>query len=204
MADIEPLDEELPSDVFERSYNRGLVHQAVVTYRANQRVDLATAKDRSEVAGANSKPWAQKGTGRARHGSRISPLWVGGGRAHGPDGNQNHGKKMTRKMKRKALYGALSERRREGRIYRCDPPPLEQPSTGTMHDFFEGEGYDEQRVLLLLTPGQKVLRLSTRNLPYCTPFDAESLNTYQVVAHNRIMFTPEGLDAFLGRVADGT
>lgn len=203
MAGIELIEQDLPSDVFDRPYNEGLIHQAVVAYQNNQRVDLAKTKSRSEVSGSNKKPWPQKGTGRSRHGSRISPLWVGGGRAHGPDGQQNHQQRLTKKMKRGALTSALSERYREGRLYRLDPPELEEPSTSTMHEFFMENGFEEEKILLCLTPDERTLRLSTRNLPYCQPFDARSLTTFQVVAYPLLLFTEDGLETLVGRFQNG-
>lgn len=200
MASIDLIDDDLPSDVFGRPYNEGLIHQAVVTYQNNQRVDLAKAKSRSEVSGSNKKPWPQKGTGRSRHGSRVTPLWVGGGRAHGPTGEQNHQQRLSKKMKRGALTSALSERHREGRVYRLDPPTLDEPSTSTMQEFFAESGFDGEKMLLCLTPEERTLRLSTRNLPYCQPFDARSLTTFQVVAYPLLMFTENGLETLVGRL----
>lgn len=194
MATVEPLDDELPDALFDRPFNEGLVHQAVVSYRSNQRVAAASARNRSEVRGRNKKPWRQKGTGRARHGSRISPLWVGGGQAHAPTGEQNPAKKLPRSMRRRALYSALSVRRREGNVYRIEPPELSEPSTSTMQDVFEEAELTDEKLLLLHTPGERTLRLSTRNLPFCDPFDVDSLNTYEVVDHTVLLLTPDALE----------
>lgn len=203
MAEVTPLTEPEPESLFDEPFNEGLVHQAVVTYEANQRVGLAKTKSRSEVSGRNKKPWRQKGTGRSRHGSRISPLWVGGGRAHGPDGSQDFSKKMTRSMRRKALACALSERCRGDALLQLADYELEEPSTSTAHEWFESADVTDEKVLLLLTPDEKTLRLSTRNLSYCDPFDVDSLNTYQVVAHTRLVFTSSALEALKGRVSNG-
>lgn len=194
MARIEPLDEDLPDELFDCPFNEGLIHQAVVAYRANQRVASASARSRSEVSGRNKKPWRQKGTGRARHGSRISPLWVGGGQAHAPTGNQNPRKELPRSMRRRALRSALSVRRREGQVYRIDPPELDEPSTSTMQDVFDEAAMADEKVLLLHVPAERNLRLSSRNLPFCDPFDAGSLNTYEVVDHTALVMTPDALD----------
>jgi large subunit ribosomal protein L4 len=192
--------EDLPGEIFNQSFREGLVHQAVVTYEANQRTDLANVKNRSEVKGANQKPWRQKGTGRARHGSRISPLWIGGGQAQAPDGKQDHSKKMTKSMKKGALRSALSVRCQENEIKLLKSIDFEKPNTAEMNEFFDGEGLTSNKLLLLHTPDEKLIQRSTRNLPYCEPFDVNNLNTYQVVSHETILFTESAFDTFLDRV----
>lgn len=177
-------------DNLDEPFHEGLIHQAVVTYRANQRQDTVHVKSRSDVSGANSKPWPQKGTGRSRHGSEISPLWVGGGQTQVPDGTQDHGKKLTRSMKQKAFRSALSERNRNDQLHLVEPPSLDEPSTATMHEWFSDLEFDEDsKVLLLLEPEQETLRLSVRNLPYCQPYDAGSVSTYDIVNHPDVLVT---------------
>lgn len=198
MPTLNELDNELPDELFDQSFNEGLIHQAVVTYEANQRADLAKAKTRSEVSGRNKKPWRQKGTGRSRHGSRISPLWVGGGRAHAPDGTQDHSKELNREMKQKALASALSVRHDEDSIHLLDDVELDEPSTSDMHEFFEDEELTDDNILLLITDEEDTLRLSTRNLSYCEPFNVDSLNTYEVVSHSTILLTEDALEQLTG------
>src|SRR3989338_4393818 len=106
----------LPEDVFNLPWNSDLVHQVVVSMESNARVTVAHTKDRSEVSGGGKKPWKQKGTGRARHGSIRSPLWIGGGVTHGPRNEKNFKKKINKKMKIKALYVVLSEKLRNNEI----------------------------------------------------------------------------------------
>lgn len=205
MATIEPLEDDLPEALFDQPFNEGLIHQAIVSYRSHQRVGAASTRNRSEVRGRNKKPWRQKGTGRARHGSRISPLWVGGGQAHAPTGEQNPAKRLPRAMRRRALRSALSVRRREGKLYRIDPPDLPEPSTGTMQDVFEEADLTGEKILLLHTSAERTLRLSTRNLPFCDPFDVDSLNTYEVVDHTVLVLTPDAFDRLVeGADSDGT
>jgi large subunit ribosomal protein L4 len=194
--------EDLPAEIFDQSFREGLVHQAVVTYEANQRTDLAHVKNRSEVKGANQKPWRQKGTGRARHGSRISPLWIGGGQAQAPDGNQDHSKEMTKSMKKGALRSALSVRRQEDEIHLLKSVGFDEPNTAEMDSFFDEKELTGKKILLLHTSDEKLIQRSTRNLPYCEPFDVNNLNTYQVVSHETILFTESALDTFLDRVEE--
>src|SRR5882724_1844322 len=97
---------ELPEEVFGARWNGSLVEQALIAQQANKRRPWAHAKTRAEVRGGGRKPWKQKGTGRARHGSTRSPLWVGGGKAHGPSKDRNYAQKINKKMKRLALFVA--------------------------------------------------------------------------------------------------
>ena len=103
----------LPEAVFGEKWNADLVHQVVVAMQANARQPIAHTKDRSEVRGGGRKPWAQKGTGRARHGSSRSPIWRHGGVTHGPRNDRDFSQKINRKMKVKALYAVLSKKFRE-------------------------------------------------------------------------------------------
>jgi len=110
----------LPEGVFGLPWNGDLVHQVAVAMQANARTPVAHTKDRSEVAGGGKKPWRQKGTGRARHGSTRSPIWVGGGITHGPRKEKNYGKKINKKMKIKALWTVLSAKLRSNEILFID------------------------------------------------------------------------------------
>ena len=107
---------DLPEAVFGLPWNADLVHQVVVGLQANRRLGLAHAKDRGEVSGGGKKPWRQKGTGRARHGSSRSPLWRKGGVTHGPRNDRDYTQKINRKMRQKALYTILSAKQRAGQL----------------------------------------------------------------------------------------
>jgi len=111
---------DLPAELFGVPLNRDLVHQVVVTQMANSRQVLAHTKDRSEVRGGGAKPWRQKGTGRARHGSIRSPIWVGGGVAFGPTKERVFAKKINKKMKRQALFMVLSSKVKDKEIVLLD------------------------------------------------------------------------------------
>ncbi|KKQ05774.1 MAG: 50S ribosomal protein L4 [Candidatus Nomurabacteria bacterium GW2011_GWF1_36_47] len=107
---------ELPESIFGVPWNGDLVHQVVTAMQANARTPVAHTKTRGEVRGGGKKPWKQKGTGRARHGSTRSPIWKGGGVTHGPRNDKVYDQKINKKMKAKALYTVLSEKLRKGQL----------------------------------------------------------------------------------------
>ena len=119
----------LPENIFSLSMNEDLVHQVVVSMASNLRNPIAHAKDRSEVRGGGRKPWRQKGTGRARHGSSRSPIWRGGGATFGPVKERNFTKKINKKMRTKALYIILAEKFRDGEILFVDNISLKEAKT---------------------------------------------------------------------------
>lgn len=119
----------LPENVFGLNWNGDLVAQVVHSMNLNKRTPVAHAKDRSEVRGGGAKPWRQKGTGRARHGSTRSPIWVGGGVAHGPTNEKNFSRKVNKKMKAKALYTVLSRKMKDGEIIFVDTLSFDEPKT---------------------------------------------------------------------------
>jgi len=119
----------LPENIFGLSWNADLVHQVVVSMLSDARVIYAHTQDRGEIRGGGKKPWRQKGTGRARHGSSRSPIWVGGGIAHGPNGLKNYGRKINKKMKAKALFTILSKKFRDGEVVFVDRFEIEKPKT---------------------------------------------------------------------------
>lgn len=119
----------LPENIFGLSWNADLVHQVVYSMLSNSRTIYAHTKGRGDVRGGGKKPWKQKGTGRARHGSTRSPIWVGGGVAHGPNGLKNYGRKINKKMKSKALFTILSRKFKEGEIAFVDKVEIAKPKT---------------------------------------------------------------------------
>ena len=120
---------ELPASVFDAPMNNDLVHQVYVSMTSNARQNTAQVKDRADVRGGGKKPWKQKGTGRARHGSIRSPIWVGGGVTHGPTTERNYDKKINKKMKTAALYAVLSQKLRDGEVMFIDSLAMEAPKT---------------------------------------------------------------------------
>lgn len=120
---------DLPEAVFGLPWNEDLMHQVVVSMQSNARTPVAHTKGRGDVRGGGKKPWRQKGTGRARHGSSRSPIWKGGGVTHGPRNEKNYEKAIPKKMRAKALYVALSRKFRDGEIIFVDSLGLTTPKT---------------------------------------------------------------------------
>ena len=119
----------LPESVFGVPWNADLVHEVVRLMNSNSRSNIAHTKTRGEVRGGGKKPWKQKGTGRARHGSTRSPIWVGGGVAHGPRNTQNYERKINKKARTKALYTILSKKYKEGEVIFVDDIKFDKPKT---------------------------------------------------------------------------
>ncbi len=127
----------LPEEIFGLNFNADLVHQVVISMMSNQRQVLAHTKGRGEVSGGGKKPWKQKGTGRARHGSIRSPIWRGGGITFGPTKERNFSKKINKKMKTKALLSVLSAKQKDGEILFVDKLSLEAPKTKDAKEILE-------------------------------------------------------------------
>lgn len=128
----------LPEPVFGLNWNSDLVHQVVTSMQSSQRTPVAHTKDRSEVRGGGRKPWRQKGTGRARHGSRRSPIWVGGGVTFGPRNEKNFDRKVNKKMKTKALYTILSQKLRDNEVIFVDNIDFSEPKTAEARNVLSG------------------------------------------------------------------
>lgn len=137
----------LPETVFGLPWNADLVHQVVTSMQSDARVSIAHTKDRSEVRGGGRKPWRQKGTGRARHGSRRSPIWRGGGITFGPRSEKDYSKKVNKKMKTKALYTILSQKARDGEVILVDTFAFAEPKTAEAKKLIDavakGSGHDD-------------------------------------------------------------
>lgn len=119
----------LPEAVFGAAWKPDLVHEVVVAMQSNARAGIAHTKDRGEVSGGGKKPWRQKGTGRARHGSRRSPIWTGGGVTFGPRNEKDYSRKINKKMRTAALASTLSKKYADGEVFFVDTLDLATPKT---------------------------------------------------------------------------
>lgn len=120
---------ELPAEIFEAPINKALMHQALVRQLANARLGTHSTKRRGEVSGGGKKPWKQKGTGRARHGSTRSPIWVGGGTTHGPRAERDYSVKINRKMRAAAFASLLSRKWKDGEVVFVEKLDFKKPAT---------------------------------------------------------------------------
>lgn len=193
---------DLPADVFGVQVNVPLIHQVVVAQLAAARQGTHKVKTRGEVRGGGAKPWRQKGTGRARHGSRRSPIWVGGGVAHGPT-PRNYAQRTPKKMVAAALRGALSDRANDGRIFVVSELVTgETPSTKAALATLKSVASCE-KVLVVLGRDEDVAWLSLRNVATVHAISADQLNAYDVLCAEEIVFTQAALDAFLAGPTKG-
>ena len=188
---------ELPAEVFDAPANIALMHQVVVGQLAAARQGTHKTKTRGEVRGGGHKPWRQKGTGRARQGSRRAPQWKGGGVVHGPV-PRDYSQRTPKKMKKAALRGALSDRARNGRVHVVEgfvtgDTPSTKAAIATLRTLSEAK-----RVLVVLAEDDRVNWLSLRNEPTVHLIGAGQLNTYDVLASDDVIFTTEALSAFAG------
>ena len=193
---------ELPAEIFDADTNVPLIHQVVVAQQAAGRQGPHATKTRGDVRGGGAKPWRQKGTGRARHGSRRSPQWTGGGVAHGPQ-PRSYAQRTPKKMIAAALRGALSDRAREGLLFVIDQVVAgEAPSTKQAASRLAGLG-DFTRYLVVLDRDDATGWLSLRNLPGVHVIAADQLNAYDVVVSDAVVFTQAALEAFVAGPARG-
>ncbi len=188
---------ELPSEMFDTQTNVPLIHQVVTAQLAAARQGTHATKTRSQVRGGGKKPWRQKGTGRARHGSTRSPIWVGGGIAHGPQ-PRDYSQRTPKKMIAAALRGALSDRARDGQVHILSEIVAgEVPSTKAALASLSAIG-DLNKVLVVLDRYEDVAWLSLRNVPQVHALAVDQLNTYDVLVNDAVIFTSAALDTFVG------
>jgi large subunit ribosomal protein L4 len=196
----------LPTAVFGLAWNADLVHQVILAMQANQRKIIAHAKTRAEVRGGGRKPWRQKGTGRARHGSIRSPLWRGGGVTFGPTKEKVYAQKINKKMKRKALLVALSQKARDNEILILDDLKLKTPKTkeaagilkslSAIKDFEKLAAKKENKALILLKEIKEDLKRAFRNLPGILLDETRNLNLLNVLKYKYLIFSKESVKTF--------
>ena len=187
-------------DIVEGDKGNQAVHDTVVAYMAAQRMGTAKTKDRGDVSGTGKKPWRQKGTGRARTGSRRTNIFTGGGVVHGPR-PRDYSKKVNTKTRRLALRKALSERIKDGEVIVVDNLNLDTHKTATLSAQLKGLVPEEVLTLLIVTAeANKNLQLAARNLPDVELTEASSLNTYQALRSDAILISQGAMDELAGRL----
>jgi large subunit ribosomal protein L4 len=185
-------DVELPTEVFEAQINTGLMHQALVRQLANARRGTHKTQTRGEVNRSKSKWYRQKGTGRARHGSRNAPIFVGGGVAHGPT-PRSYEKKMPRKMRRAALRSALSVKAAGEQIIVLDQLEMEQPKTRDFLAVLERLNVAGS-ILVLLADRNESVEKSARNVPNVKLLLANYMNIRDLLGYDKVLIPMDSLD----------
>ena len=180
-------------DLFGREYNEALVHQLVTAYQANARSASSKQKGRSEIAKSTRKPFAQKGTGRARAGMASSPLWRGGGKIFPNTSEENYTHKVNRKMYRAGLASIFSQLVRENRLTVVEDIALAAPKTKLLADKIKGLGLGSDRVLIITDAVDENLYLSSRNLPNVLVLEAHQADPVSLVHFPRVLVTRKAI-----------
>ncbi len=183
---------EVSQDVFEAEVKTHLLHSSVKMLLTNRRRGTASAKARSDVKGSNRKPWAQKGTGRARAGSCKSPLWRGGGITFGPI-PKNYNEKLPKKVKKAALKSALSAKHKEGELVVVQDLAPENHKTKTMISILSSMKLDEGKTLLVVHEKNDNVFRGSKNIPGVKVLLPEGLNVYDLLLHKNIVCTQAAL-----------
>lgn len=198
---------ELPENIFGVAWNESLMHQVVTSMQDNARTRVAHTKGRGEVRGGGRKPWKQKGTGRARHGSSRSPIWKGGGVTHGPRNEKVFARTIPAKMRAKALFMALSQKMKDGKIIFVDSFAIEKPSTASAKkalvalskgDFEKVSAKKKNAALVAFADARPANTKSFRNISNISAGAVRDLNPVSVLKHTFLVIeNPEAAVAIL-------
>lgn len=183
---------DLPADIFETDVNVGLMHQAYVRQMANARLGTHKTKTRSEIRATKAKWYRQKGTGRARHGAKSAPIFVGGGLAHGPR-PRKYTKDMPKQMRRKAIRCALSALARDEQLIFVDAMQVGSPKTKDMRQTLQNLVGDASALILLAERNENVER-GVRNLEEARYLRANYLNIRDLLKHDKVIIPLDALD----------
>lgn len=193
---------DLKDEVFGVEPNHDLMHQAVLSYLANQRQGTHSTKTRGEVRGGGRKPWRQKGTGRARQGSIRAPQWVGGGVVFGPK-PRDYSFYLTKNQRKGALRSALSAKLADGEILVVDEIKIDEPKTKKMEAILRSLGIMDKTVLIVLENIDPLVYLSARNLPNVVGVvRACDLNTYDVLSAQVVLMTKPAVEIIEQRLSE--
>lgn len=184
-------DIELSDNIFAVDINKGAVHQVVVNQLANKRQGTQSAKTRAEVRGGGIKPWRQKGTGRARHGSIRSPLWIKGGVVFAPK-PRSYRYTLPKKLRRLALKSALSSKVAEDQIIVLDSLNLDSIKTKHMAEILKNLKVDDSAVIVIPERNENIEK-SSRNIPGIKTLLVNTINVYDIVRHNKFIVTREAV-----------
>ncbi len=184
---------ELTGKVFEVPARPDVVYDALRSYRANQRQGTVATKTRSFVSGGGKKPWRQKGTGRARHASIRSPIWVGGGIVFGPH-PRDFSYSIPKKMRKLAIRSVLSERARDGKVFIVDDINIAEPKTKTVATMLKKMNLSGTKVLIIGGEPNLNLYRSVRNIHGAQIHPAAQMNVYDLLEAEAVIVTTSGLE----------
>ncbi len=189
----------LPEGVFNVKWNADLVHEVVRLMNSNSRRAIANTKTRGEVSGTGKKPWQQKGTGRARHGSRRSPIWVGGGIAHGPRADKNFARKINKKARAKAFYAILSRKFKDGEMLFLDSLSFKGPKAKeakiVMYSLSKIKGYERlatkkaNAAIIALDKKTEAVSKSFRNFGNISVEEFRNVNPVSIMNHTFLIIS---------------
>ena len=185
-------DVELNDAVFGIEPNTHVLHDAVIMQRASLRQGTHAVKNRSEVRGGGRKPWRQKGTGRARHGSIRSPIWVGGGTAFGPT-PRSYSYKMPKKVRRLALISALSSKVKEGNTLVLDAIAIDEPKTKEIVKMLEALNVNEKALIVTADTEETIIR-SANNLQNVNVLTVGEINVLDLLSHDKLIITKDAAE----------
>jgi large subunit ribosomal protein L4 len=180
----------LNDQVFGVKVNKALLHEAVTMQLASRRLGTVAVKTRSMVRGGGHKPWRQKGTGQARHGTRRSPIWTGGGVVFGPM-SRDYKYNLPKKARRQALRSALSAKVEAGELIVVDSLPISEPKTKTMVSILEK--LKANKAIIVTVEHDDSVDKSARNIPGVITLTSEGINVYDILAHDHLVITKDAV-----------
>ncbi|HIP98642.1 MAG TPA: 50S ribosomal protein L4 [Aquifex aeolicus] len=198
--EVKKVEVQFREDIFNVPVKKHVLWEVVKWQLAKRRAGTHSTKTRGEVAYSGRKLLPQKGTGNARHGDRGAPIFVGGGIAHGPK-PRDYSYNLNKKIRRKALKMALSDRAREGNITVVEDFGFEKPKTKQAVAFLKSLGLENQKVLIIIPEKDENIHKSFRNLPNVIVLPAEGLNVYDILWANHLVITKNALQKIEERLA---
>ena len=185
---------DLPDRIFKVKWNPDLVHQTLIVQMSNKHEPWAHTKDRSEVRGGGRKPWRQKGTGRARHGSIRSPLWKGGGVTFGPRKEKKYSRKINKKMKQKAIFSVLSKKLQDGELKIIDSLKLQASKTKAIAEILKAFLKKPFNALIIPAADRPEIKRAASNIKNIDVISPLSLNVYDLLKYKNIILEKKAIE----------
>ncbi len=192
---------EVPAALVQTPWNADLVHQALVTQQANSRRVIAHAKDRSEVRGGGKKPWKQKGTGRARHGSIRSPLWIGGGVTHGPIKDKIYARAINKKMAQKAVFAVISKKYADKELFIVEGFDGVTAKTKDIRRALQPFMSGRESIGVVFAKEHAALQRGVRNMPRTRTIPPQSLNVVDLLTPKKIILEKDAVKEIIAHYA---